>query len=168
VLTIDDSVDFQGIEVNIRRVAAGLNAAPAGERLIRRMEANLSAAAGAGQGRAAYYLTSGGATAGPGVLIDAIIRSAGFANLDTRAGYGRAPPERLLLEPPSLFVLGFFDQTMAAGERWSMGRQAALRRLIASRPSISLPGAVLGCPAWFAADGVADLAAWARAHPLGR
>ncbi|HEY1881140.1 MAG TPA: ABC transporter substrate-binding protein [Caulobacteraceae bacterium] len=167
ILTIDDATDFAGVAANIRRVAAGLDARPAGERLIGRMNAELAAAGGAGRGRGVYYLTSGGDTAGAGVLVDAMIRAAGFANLDTRPGYGVISLERLLLDPPSLFVLGFFDQDMAAGERWSVGREAALRRLIATRQSVSLPASILGCPAWFAADGAAALAAWARAHPGG-
>ena len=167
ILTIEDSNDFAGISANIRRVAAGLDAVPAGERLIRLMNAELAAAAGAGRGRGVYYLTSGGDTAGPDVLVGAMIRAAGFANLDANPGYRAISLEALLLHPPSLFVLGFFDQDMSASERWSVGREAALRRLIAGRQSVSLPASILGCPAWFAADGAAALAAWARTHPGG-
>ncbi|MGH7211850.1 MAG: hypothetical protein ACREF1_10375 [Acetobacteraceae bacterium] len=94
-----------------------------------------------------------------------MIRAASFANLATHRGYGVISAERLLLHPPALFVLGFFDQDMAAGERWSVGRESALRRLIAGRETVSLPAAILGCPAWFVADGSLRLAAWARAHP---
>jgi iron complex transport system substrate-binding protein len=167
ILNIEDVTDFAGVAANIRRVAAGLNAVPAGERLIRRMNAELATAAGAGRGRGVYYLTSGGDTAGPDVLVGAMIRAAGFANLDTRPGYSVISLEGLLLHPPGLLVLGFFDQDMAASERWSVGREAALRRLVRGRQSVSLPASILGCPAWFAADGAAALAAWARAHPWG-
>lgn len=168
VVTIDDASDFNGVADNVRRVAAALDARAGGRRLITRMDATLAAAAGAGEGRGVYYLTSGGDTAGAGVLMDAMIRAAGFTNLDPRPGYGAVSLERLLLDPPALFVLGFFDQDMAAGERWSVGRQSVLRRLMGPRRSVSLPSAILGCPAWFVADGAADLAAWARAHPAGR
>ncbi|HEY5289030.1 MAG TPA: ABC transporter substrate-binding protein, partial [Caulobacteraceae bacterium] len=164
VLTIDDATDFPGVRANIRRVAAGLGVPTAGERLIARMDAELAAAAGAGQGRGIYYITSGGDTQGPGTLVDAMIRAAGFTNLATRPGYGVISLERLLLKPPSLVVLGFFDDDMAVSERWSVGREAALHRLIAERASVSLPGAILGCPAWFVADGARDLAVWARSH----
>jgi iron complex transport system substrate-binding protein len=164
VLTIDDAGDFAGVAGDIRRIAAGLDAGPAGERLVKRMETELSDAANAGRGRGAYYLTSGGDTAGGGVLVDAMIRAAGFSNLNARPRYGGVSLERLLMSPPKLFVLGFFDQDMAVGERWSVGRNQALRRQIAGRASISLPASILGCPAWFAADGAASLATWARAH----
>jgi iron complex transport system substrate-binding protein len=94
-----------------------------------------------------------------------MIRAAGFANLATRPGYGVLSLERLSLNPPALVALGFFDQDMAAYERWSVGRADVLRRLAIQRGTVSLPGAILGCPAWFVADGAAELAAWARRHP---
>jgi iron complex transport system substrate-binding protein len=165
VLTIDDATDFVGVRSNIRRVAAGLGQPAAGEGLIRGMDAKLTAAAGAGEGRGLYYVTSGGDTQGPGTLIDAMIRAAGFANLATRPGYGVLSVERLVLHPPALMALGFFDQNMAAYERWSVGRSQVLERLAAERATVSLPGAILGCPAWFVADGAVALAAWARRHP---
>jgi len=165
VLTIDDVTDFAGVRTDIRQVAHGLGEPAAGERLVADMDAQLAAARGAGGGRGVYYLTSGGDTLGPGTLVDAMIRAAGFANLATRPGWGAISAERLVIDPPSLFVLGFFDADMAATLRWSVGRQAMVRRLIAGRTSVSVPGSILGCPAWFVADGSAQLAAWARAHP---
>ena len=162
VLTIDDATDFAGVRANIRRVAAGLGQSAAGENLIAHMNAELSAAAGAGRGRGALYITSGGDTTGAGTLVDAMLRAAGFANLAPRPGYSVISLERLVLRPPSLVVEGFYDENMAAYERWSVGRQPVLRKLIARHATVSLPGAILGCPAWFAADGARDLAAWAR------
>jgi iron complex transport system substrate-binding protein len=97
--------------------------------------------------------------------MDAMIRAAGFRNLDARAGYGAISLERMVMAPPSLIATGFYDQEMAAYERWSIGREGPLRRLIASRATVALPGAILTCPAWFVADGSAALAAWARTHP---
>ena len=99
--------------------------------------------------------TSGGATAGPGALVDAMIRAAGFKNLQRRPGYGAVNLERLILEPPTAFILGFFDVAVDAFQRWSIGHNAALTDLTRRRPRIALPAAILGCPAWFAADGAA-------------
>jgi iron complex transport system substrate-binding protein len=165
VLTIEDASDFNGVRTNIRKVAAGLGQTAAGERLIGHMDAELAAAAGAGGGRGLYYVTSGGDTQGPGTLIDAMIRAAGFANLATRPGFGVLSLEDLVLRPPSLVALGFFDENMAAYERWSVGRSRVLQRLAEARGTVSLRGAILGCPAWFVADGASELAAWARQHP---
>ena len=165
VLTIDDASDFSGVRANIRGIAAGLGRRAAGEGLIVRMDAELAAASGAGGGRGLYYVTSGGDTQGPGTLIDSMIRAAGFANLATRPGYGVLSLESLALHPPALVALGFFDENMAAYERWSVGRSRILQRLARTRGTVSLRSAILGCPAWFVADGAAELAAWARRHP---
>jgi iron complex transport system substrate-binding protein len=162
VLTIDETASFAGVRANIRKVAAGLGQAAKGEDLIARMDRELAAASGAGRGAGALYITSGGDTAGKDTLVGAMLRSAGFIDLAPEAGYGALSLEQLVQHPPSLVVLGFFDQNMAAGERWSVGREPVLRRLIRSRPAVSLPAAILGCPAWFAADGARDLADWAR------
>jgi iron complex transport system substrate-binding protein len=164
VVTIAEATDFAGVRADIRAVAAALRARPAGEALIARMDAKLAAAAGAGRGAAALYLTPGGDTAGRGTLVGAMLAAAGLRNLAPGQGYGRVSLERLTLQPPPLLVLGFFDADLAAGQRWSLGRQEPVRRLIARTPHVSLPGAILGCPAWFAADGVAALARFARAR----
>jgi iron complex transport system substrate-binding protein len=165
VLNIDDAVTFAGVAANIRMVAAGLGQPARGQAFIARMNAKLARAANGGGGRGILYLTSGGDTQGPGTLIDAMIRGAGFTNLATRPGFGVVSLEHLAIRPPSLVVLGFYDQDMAASERWSVGRSPLLARLAARKQALSLPGAILGCPAWFVADGALALAAWGRAHP---
>ena len=158
VVEIDDAGDFPGVRANIRRVASSLGQEAAGERLIRAMNARLAAAAGAGKGRGALYVTSGGDTMGAGTLIDAMIRAAGFTNLALHPGFGVVSLEALVLHPPEAIILGFFDVELNAALRWSLGRQRALTDLAAPRTLVSLPGAILGCPAWFAADGSAALA----------
>jgi iron complex transport system substrate-binding protein len=158
VVTIADARDFGGVRDDIRRVAARLGEAPAGERLIRAMDDKLAESAEAGHGAGALYVTSGGDTAGPGTLVDAMIHAAGYANLATRPGYSAIPLESLVLHPPSAVALGFFDQSLDTGFRWSPGRTPAMRRIIEHRAVVSLPGAILGCPAWFVADGVVALA----------
>ncbi len=104
------------------------------------------------------YLTSGGDTAGPGTLIDAMLRAAGLRNLAVRPGYQAAPLEKLALDPPAALVEGFFDTGLDSTQRWSIGRQALVRRLTRSRTLVSLRAAVLGCPAWFAGDAVEAIA----------
>lgn len=158
VVEIDDAADFAGVRGNIRRVAASLGDGPAGERLISDMDARLAAAAGAGRGRGALYVTSGGDTMGAGTLIDAMMRAAGFTNLAPHPGFGVISLEQLVLRPPAAIILGFFDVELNAALRWSMGRQRALMQVAAPRTLVSLPGSILGCPAWFAADGAGALA----------
>ena len=163
VARIEEASDFAGVRRNIRSVAASLGRTAAGERLIADMDARLAASAGAWGGRGALYLTSGGATAGAGTLIDSILRAAGLRNLAGGAGYREVSLEKLELDPPSAIVEGFFDPASQAQVRWGPGRHAVLARLRRGRAVVSLPGALLGCPAWFAADAVKLIAAAAPA-----
>jgi iron complex transport system substrate-binding protein len=161
-ISLGDATDFDGVRANVRQVAQALNRGPEGEALLRRMDADLAESAGAGRGRPAFYLTPGGYTAGPATMIDAMLRAAGFTNASTQPYFSPAPLERLTLNPPKAVVLGFFDLTRAGADRWGPGRHAALRRATRGRVVASLPGAMLGCSAWFAADGARVLAEAAR------
>lgn len=161
-ISLGDATDFDGVRANVRQVAQALNRGPEGEALLARMDADLARAAGAGRGRAAFYLTPGGYTAGPNTMIDAMLRAAGFANASPQPYFSPAPLERLALNPPRAVVLGFFDLTRAGADRWGPGRHAALRQATRGRVVASLPGAMLGCSAWFAADGARVLAEAAR------
>ena len=153
-VTIQDAQDLAGIRANIRAVAAALDAVPQGEALAARME---RVPPSPPRGARVLYLTAAGFTAGPGTLIDSLIRRAGFANAADAPGFQPVGLERLILEPPARLVLGFFEQARADWR--GVGRHAALRDLIGSRPSVRWPAAVLTCPAWFSAEASERLAA---------
>lgn len=158
VVKLEDAEDFAGVRANVRRVAAALGRREAGEAVIARMDGQLAASQGAWRGRGALYLTPGGYSAGKGTLIDAMLRAAGLTNLAPGEGFQPVSLERLVLTPPAALVQGFFDNVVDAFQRWSPGRQAVVRRLAKERTIVSLPGSILGCPAWFAADGSLALA----------
>lgn len=168
VVNIQEANDFDGIRANVRAVAAALNETPAGEAIVARMDQKLAAARGAWKGQSAIYATPGGYTAGPGTLVDAIIRAAGLTNGTKTASYSALSLENLVLSPPSAIVLGFFDFFARVNDRWGIGRHDAMQQVMAGRTVASLPGSELGCPGWFAADGVAQLAAAAPRLQAGR
>jgi iron complex transport system substrate-binding protein len=159
VVTIGDATGFPQVRANIRGVAAGLGEPARGEAIIARMDARLSRSAGAWGGVRALYLTPGGVTAGPGTLVDAILTAAGMSNAETRPGYQTVSLEGLALQPPQAVVTGFFDNFQLSGDSWGVGRHRILRRLAEERAVASLPGALLGCPDWSAAEAVELLAA---------
>lgn len=161
-ISLGDATDFDGVRTNVRQVAKTLNRKADGEALLARMDGDLARSAGAGRGRSAFYLTPGGYTAGPNTMIDAMLHGAGFSNASAQPYFAPAPLERLVLNPPKAVVLGFFDLTRAGADRWGPGRHAALRKATRGRVIASLPGAMLGCSAWFAADGARALAEAAR------
>jgi iron complex transport system substrate-binding protein len=159
VVQLDEANDFAGIRANVRKVAAALGEAPAGEALIGRMDAELSASRGAWGGARALYLTPGGFTAGRETLVAAMMGAAGLVTAATGAGYRPVSLEALVLDPPSALVLGFFRDLAGGRQRWTIGGNSYLRSLAARRTIASLPGSLLGCPAWYAADGALALAA---------
>ncbi len=158
VVKIDDANDFNGVRENIRKVAQALGRRAQGEALISAMDRELHAAGGAWSGQPALYLTPGGFTAGPDTLVGAMIAGAGLKDAAPAGGYSPVSLERLVSRPPDAFVLGFFEPDALAGQRWSIGRHQALRRAMAGRTLAALPASILGCPAWFAADGPSALA----------
>jgi len=158
VVRIDEAGDFGAVRGNVRRVAAALDNRAGGEALIAGMDRKLAAGRNAWGGAPALYFTPTGYTTGPGTLVDAILRGAGLVNTTRGAAWEPVALESLVLAPPARFVLGFFDAFTTAMGRWGPGRHAALRKRLPGRTIAVLPASVLGCPAWFAADGVETLA----------
>lgn len=159
VATIPDATDFEGVRANIRTVAAALGVPGRGEALIARMDARLAQGGPPPPGPrpGGLYLTAGGFTAGSSTLIDAILSAAGYRNLADKPYFTPVSVERIALQPPVRFVLGFFDQ--ARGDWRGPGRHPVVRRAARGRVAASLPAAALTCPAWFAADAAAMLKA---------
>lgn len=158
VITLVDAAEFDAVRGNIRAVAAALGRPAAGEALIADMDRRLARAAGAWRGRKALYLTPGGVSAGAGTLVDAVLRAAGLRNAERRPGYPSVSVEAAALDPPDAVVLGFFDSFRLAGNNWGPGGHAVLQRIARTRAVASLPGALLGCPDWGAAEAAERLA----------
>lgn len=165
VVTLGEAASFDDVRRNIREVAAALDAQPAGEALIARMDGQLAQSANAWRGATGLYLTPSGVTAGPGTLVDAVLRAAGMRNAERRPGYQTVSLEHLALSPPDRVVLGFFDSFQLAGDSWGPGRHAVMQRVVRTRTAASLPGSMLGCPDWGAAEAAQLLAA--KARPAG-
>lgn len=158
VVTLVDAVDFPSVEQSIAEVAGALGRQAEGRALIAGMQAILKQGAPS-QGPepvSALYLTAGGFTSGSGTLIDGALTAAGLENAAGHAGFGPVRVERLAMDPPERFVLGFFDQARA--DRRGAGRHPLVRDLVERRPHGQLPAAVLTCPAWFMAEAVPILA----------
>ena len=162
VVQINEATDFEGVRDNVRQVAAALGQPGRGAALVARMDGQLARANGAWRGRPAVYLTSAGYTAGSGTLVHAILQSAGLHDAAQSSGFARASIERLLLDPPMALVLGFFDRYGLSQQNWGPGRQGMMGSLARTRAIDSLPGGLLGCPAWFAGDAVQSLGAAAQ------
>jgi iron complex transport system substrate-binding protein len=158
VVQIDEAGDFAAVRADVRKVAAALGRPAAGEAVIARMDGELAASHGAWRGARALYLTTEGFTSGPGTLVAAMMTAAGLAPLAAAPGYAPMRLEALVLNPPAALVLGFFRDLAGGRQHWTIAGNGYLRGLVQRRAVASLPGRVLGCPAWFAAEGSLALA----------
>jgi iron complex transport system substrate-binding protein len=91
-----------------------------------------------------------------------MMAAAGLVSAARAAGYTPVSLEDLVLNPPAALVLGFFSDLAGGRSRWTVAGNGYLQKLNRDRAVASLPGSILGCPAWFAADGTLALA---RARP---
>lgn len=158
VVQIDEANDFNGVRANVRKVAAALGRTAEGEALIAHMDGELAQSRETWGGARALYLTPYGFTAGPDTLVGAVMAAAGLAAAATRPGYQPVSLEALVLHPPSALVLAFFRDLAGGRQHWTIAGNGYLQDLARRRAIASLPGSMLGCPAWYAADGALTLA----------
>lgn len=152
----------------VRRVADALGAAAAGAAEADRMQARLAALARpASNPVAVLYITAGGVTAGPGTLLDELIRQAGLTNRQTAPGWQALPLEALVRRPPALIATGFDPSTVADVHYWSSARSGIVRALLHAVPVVELDDATTSCAGWFALDTVERLHAAVSATDPG-
>ena len=100
---------------NLRLVGDAIGRADAAEAMAEAAERAIAAVPPQRPGDPmAAYLGPAGGTAGPGTFVDDVLVAAGLGNLTgalRRPGWGRIDLETMVLNPPDLFVLSFFDTT---------------------------------------------------------
>ncbi len=160
VLQVGDAADFVRARAQVQAAAVALGHPERGEAIARDLDARLARLDAARPSARApvMYLSAGGAVAGRGVLIDAVIEAAGGVNIRTEPGWAVAPLERLVEAPPALIALGFFDHGRTAMNAWSPSRHPRLRAMLASARTVHLPLAAIACESWTAIDAAETIA----------
>ena len=90
------------------------------------------------------YLSSSGATAGPGTYIDAAIQFAGGTNIITKTGWHTPDPETLVALKPDLIITSFFNDSYASINEAGL-RNTVLQNKIHATPSVNVPGKLWPC-----------------------
>lgn len=90
------------------------------------------------------YLSSAGATAGPGTYIDEVIRTAGGENIITKPGWHTPDPENFVILKPDLIITSFFKDGYASVNETGL-RNKVLQDKIKSTPHINIPGKLWPC-----------------------
>lgn len=96
----------------------------------------------------ALYLRPNGGTAGSDTYIDSLLALLGLRNLAAEQGirgWGTVSLEQLILDPPDLLLLGYFDQAQPQSTA-RYGRHPLMQQLLAKVPSIPVPSSsAWGC-----------------------
>ncbi len=161
VLQVGDASDFAMARADLLDAAGRLGHAARGEALAHDLDARLArlAAEAPPDPPPVMYLSAGGAVAGPGVLMDSVLRAAGGRNVWTQASWTVLPLERMVELPPALIALGFFDTGRTQMNAWAPSRHPVLRRALARSRTVALPAPIVSCEAWYAIDAAEMIAA---------
>ena len=159
VLQVGDTPDFAAARADLLDAAQLLGHPERGAQFARDLDTRLARLSAQRSGAPVMYLSGGGAVAGQGTMMDAMITAAGGRNVRTEASWQVLPLERLIETPPALIALGFFDSGRDRINAWSPSRHPALRRALANARTVSLPPATISCEAWYAIDAAEIIAA---------
>ena len=101
------------------------------------------------------YITPSGITAGVGASIDDIIKLSGFesyAAAHNLQGWQSLPLELLIIDPPDMFITGYFEKGAVTQSRWSLSRHDQIFEMMQNIPTIDLPSSFISCNGLFHVD----------------
>ncbi len=165
VLALGGGTDFAAARAHVLSAARAFGQEARGRALVRDLDARLSRLAALPEpaDNAVLYMSAGGAVAGDGVMLDAMIAAAGGRNIAEHQGWTVLPLERLTRMAPALVVLGFFDTGRVGVNAWSPSRHPVFQRALAQARTITASASVISCESWYAIDGAEAIAAALRA-----
>ncbi|HVZ99707.1 MAG TPA: ABC transporter substrate-binding protein [Caulobacterales bacterium] len=164
VLHVGDAADFAAARADVLNAARMLGRAQRGDAIVRDFDERLRRlrAQAPETPPPVMYLSSGGAVAGSGVLMDDVIRAAGGRNIWQGRSWNVLPLERMVETPPALVALAFFDTGRTRLNAWSPSRNPVLLRALARTRTVKLSAAAVSCESWYALDAAEQIAAALR------
>jgi len=164
VLQVPYADSIAGIRTSINAMAKSLSVPERGHAIVAEMDRRLERLRKPSEPRSALYLTSLGATSGPGTQAHDMLLAAGLENYQTRAGWHTIPLERLIFQQPDVIAAAFFGNNSKLAV-WSPMRHPVAQQHMNDRPTVMLDGAWTSCGGWFLLDAVEALAALNSAVP---
>lgn len=157
VIQVGFAADLDSVREHAVTIAAALGAPEKGDMIAAEMDRRLAALEGR-EGPPILYMTSKGAVAGRGTMIDEMIARSGRINFQDAAGWGALSLEKLAYERPAAIAAGFFDGADAKTDLWSPSHHPLAQRALANADRIEIPGAWTSCGAWFVVDAIEAMA----------
>ncbi|MBK1640902.1 ABC transporter substrate-binding protein [Chromatium okenii] len=144
-----------------RQLAARLGRSAAEAKIVALAQQMAALAATARPAYNVLYLRANGGTAGANTYVDDVLQRLHLRNAAVSqgvAGWGRMPLEQVVLTPPEVFLLGYFEQNQAVNHA-TFAQHPLLQRMLAQRPTVSIAGKAWGCGGLETLDAAAQLAA---------
>ena len=101
------------------------------------------------------YVTPSGVTAGIGTSVNDIIKLSGFesyAATHNFKGWLNLPIENLIMDPPDIFITGYFEDKAVTQSNWSLARHNSLIKMMKNIPTVNIPSSYLSCNGLFIVD----------------
>ncbi|MDG1708036.1 MAG: ABC transporter substrate-binding protein [Emcibacteraceae bacterium] len=98
------------------------------------------------------YITPSGTIAGVGTSVDDIIKLAGFTSYAEVKGFNgwlSLPVENLVMDPPDIFITGYFEEGAVTQSNWSLSRHDYLFEMMEKIPTINIPSSMMSCNGLF-------------------
>jgi len=146
--------DMDGVKRVTRDMAHGLGADDLGEEMVADIEARLLALHTKGEQPAAFYMTPGGVTSGPGSLVHEMLVEAGLSNFMDAPGWHDLPLEALARTQPDMVAFASFNSHKTP---WSSARHPIARLQVRDLPTARIEGAWTACGAWYLVDAIEAL-----------
>lgn len=165
ILPVPYPTDWDDALATAREVAGRIGRGDAGKALSVAAEERMRELARGLPALRTLYLRPGGGSAGSGTYVDDVLTRLGLRNLAAEAGHagwGPFPLERILLEPPEVFLLGYFEQPQPLTAS-AYARHPTLQALLARTPQVRVPSRRWGCGGLELVDAAAAIAAQVRA-----
>ncbi len=158
VVQIGYASDLAGVKQVILDAARDLGVAERGAAIVADMEARLAALPQHDEKKSALYLTSKGAVAGTGTMVDEMMQLAGLENFQAQPGWGGVSLERLAYGKPDVIAASFFDTSDIHSDIWTPARHPLAKRRLGESTVIELPAALTSCSGWPVVEAVERLA----------
>lgn len=150
VVVVSFPITWEEIFQTTRTVADALQRREAAETLLADVAHRLALLQQRQRPFQVLYLRPNGGSAGKNTYVDTVLASVGAINhaaITDHVGWGRFPLEKLVLQPPDVFLLADFARD-TTHTRNDYARHPQLQQLLTQTPHVRLDGNHWGCGNW--------------------
>lgn len=150
IVTVAFPTDWDGIDRSTLQIGRALGREDAARQLLAQTQARRTRLAATPRPFNALYLRPNGGSAGAQTHVDAVLAAAGLRNHATAlglAGWGRVDLERILNNPPDVFITPGMVNDLAYA-RSALSRHPQMKALLQRIPVVALQQNDWGCSNW--------------------